>query len=191
MQSIPLAVLKLAPAINTIAATIYCMQSIPLAVLKLVPLKRTLPINLLHAIHTACGIETIRRKRHILSHEHCMQSIPLAVLKRKKPVGATGKAKLHAIHTACGIETRGVCPRRIHNDVSLHAIHTACGIETIRLQSKRVRPSHCMQSIPLAVLKKDRLCRIPKRMKISPAAEPRGLFCRYMYAVFLAVYASF
>ena len=143
-----------------------CMQSIPLAVLKLVPLKRTLPINLLHAIHTACGIETISRKRHILSHEHCMQSIPLAVLKRKKPVGATGKAKLHAIHTACGIET-------------------------IRLQSKRVRPSHCMQSIPLAVLKKDRLCRIPKRMKISPAAEPRGLFCRYMYAVFLAVYASF
>ena len=83
----------------------------------------------LHAIHTACGIET-----------------PEAVRVKLK-VHA-----LHAIHTACGIETRRVLAFGRLEEL-LHAIHTACGIETDKGISTRVIFSHCMQSIPLAVLK--------------------------------------
>ena len=101
-----------------------------------------------------------------------MQSIPLAVLKQIKFNPAD------CLHNSLRIK--------------LHAIHTACGIETFPSEMDRVVPSYCMQSIPLAVLKKERFVqKIPKSMKRSPAAEPQGLFCRYMYAVFLAVYVSF
>ena len=60
------------------------MQSIPLAVLKqrLCRCQRFLGLKL-HAIHTACGIETLETLDGI--REGCT---------------------LHAIHTACGIETR-------------------------------------------------------------------------------------
>ena len=64
------------------------MQSIPLAVLKL-PIKVTLRANHLelHAIHTACGIETLEYYEHNESFRYnCMQSIPLAVLKQKERV---------------------------------------------------------------------------------------------------------
>ena len=62
----------------------YCMQSIPLAVLKL-----DLPLcprsqNSLHAIHTACGIETSHFLYFPNAPLHCMQSIPLAVLKKDR-----------------------------------------------------------------------------------------------------------
>ena len=61
----------------------------------------------LHAIHTACGIETARHS-----------------------VFLDGSEPLHAIHTACGMET--VQYGRIAHALFslLHAIHTACGIET-------------------------------------------------------------
>ena len=84
------------------------MQSIPLAVLKR---KQHIPfvsVLLLHAIHTACGIETLDVVRFRFS---------------------TDGTQLHAINTACGIETvrrSGATPTMC----TLHAIHTACGIET-------------------------------------------------------------
>ncbi len=66
-----------------------------------------------------------------------MQSIPLAVLKPANTLGnCVKKCKLHAIHTACGIETEFV----LGNGIDLF---------------------HCMQSIPLAVLKKDRFVQNP------------------------------
>ena len=158
-----------------------------------------------------------------------MQSIPLAVLKHlANSILNILPFKLHAIHTACGIETRQRNFFRLIFD-SLHAIHTACGIETetpssrhpwryashcmqsiplavlkliVTADSDRQETNcmqsiplavlklhegssslgfsseNCMQSIPLAVLKKDRFVqKIPKSMKRSPAAEPQGFFC--------------
>jgi len=82
-----------------------------------------------------------------------MQSIPLAVLKLFFSQHHASQKLLHAIHTACGIET----PILITGSLSvaeLHAIHTACGIETVSGGIKNYWMSHCMQSIPLAVLKR-------------------------------------
>ena len=61
------------------------MQSIPLAVLK-----RDITTNVedkpeLHAIHTACGIETFQLPSLSSPFKNCMQSIPLAVLKQSRP----------------------------------------------------------------------------------------------------------
>ena len=109
----------------------YCMQSVPLAVLKRQILHYKAVWFELHAIRTACGIETIERS--ILSSNataDCMQSVPLAVLKQQdfsveidilhycmqsvplavlKPAPSQNnsfwRAALHAIRTACGIET--------------------------------------------------------------------------------------
>ena len=66
------------------------MQSIPLAVLKLRREdSKQNEHDELHAIHTACGIETM----YLLSGENgasnCMQSVPLAVLKLRIAVSAT------------------------------------------------------------------------------------------------------
>ena len=60
MQSIPLAVLKLPCAIKGVHEAEHCMQSIPLAVLKRQNYLQRFLTCLLHAIHTACGIETLR-----------------------------------------------------------------------------------------------------------------------------------
>ena len=79
MQSIPLAVLKL-PFPNDRLEVANCMQSIPLAVLKLSHLLQRVLLLRLHAIHTACGIETNKIANH-----------------------TRAKWPLHAIHTACGI----------------------------------------------------------------------------------------
>jgi len=57
------------------------MQSIPLAVLKLKIWWDGHMRFRLHAIHTACGIETRQSRTDISSALNCMQSIPLAVLK--------------------------------------------------------------------------------------------------------------
>ena len=107
----------------------------------------------LHAIHTACGIETVKVVPCPFHYHHCMQSIPLAVLKLEVDfVGRSVLQKLHAIHTACGIETthggtlwsttihcmqsiplavlKHVSYYDVLSDGELHAIHTACGIET-------------------------------------------------------------
>ena len=61
--------------------------------------------------------------------------------------------KLHAIHTACGIETLAEIdePDIL---IELHAIHTACGIETAVRRMDVTLREDCMQSIPLAVLKR-------------------------------------
>ena len=108
----------------------------------------------MHAIHTACGIETkqllrfrqrcdycmqsiplavlklLKNRRYQGRRKNCMQSIPLAVLKLWRDLLKTSnRASLHAIHTACGIETIRTSPRA--SVVELHAIHTACGIETV------------------------------------------------------------
>ena len=83
MQSIPLAVLK--PCCKKIYRIVFhnCMQSIPLAVLKQLACFRQSMLSVLHAIHTACGIET-----------RAMREQTFSIFS------------LHAIHTACGIETR-------------------------------------------------------------------------------------
>ena len=86
--------------------------------------------DLLHAIHTACGIETMARFGRLLLLANCMQSIPLAVLKRT------------------------IFRRKFEVVCALHAIHTACGIETLRPDVEIVLGENCMQSIPLAVLKR-------------------------------------
>ena len=63
------------------------MQSIPLAVLKRREFRPRANYDaLLHAIHTACGIETQSGQVHQYELHHCMQSIPLAVLKQKERV---------------------------------------------------------------------------------------------------------
>ena len=58
------------------------MQSVPLAVLKLVGLVLALAFSRLHAIRTACGIETGDRTVGKGECVYCMQSVPLAVLKQ-------------------------------------------------------------------------------------------------------------
>ena len=55
------------------------MQSIPLAVLKHSTRDKHEYCYELHAIHTACGIETNRYSRLQYFLCYCMQSIPLAV----------------------------------------------------------------------------------------------------------------
>ena len=64
MQSVPLAVLKPNLPSTRIARRDNCMQSVPLAVLKQ-PLNRIFltPVSSLHAIRTACGIETVAKRR--------------------------------------------------------------------------------------------------------------------------------
>ena len=83
MQSIPLAVLKRRAFEQLRNNPLgYCMQSIPLAVLKRIRIRSIAPVQYeLHAIHTACGIETVPSPFLPKSFRHCMQSIPLAVLK--------------------------------------------------------------------------------------------------------------
>ena len=80
------------------------MQSIPLAVLKQFSWNLGYSAEVLHAIHTACGIETATNAPPMIFRRNCMQSIPLAVLKhfpfRECDLSAL---VLHAIHTACGI----------------------------------------------------------------------------------------
>ena len=85
------------------------MQSIPLAVLKLRFLRaRKSLLFQLHAVHTACGIET------------------------NEPYGNHIQVyQLHAVHTACGIETKLFSSNTLKRQ-ELHAVHTACGIETER-----------------------------------------------------------
>ena len=107
----------------------YCMQSIPLAVLKRSNINSSNIFLILHAIHTACGIETASIHSVRTNSSYCMQSIPLAVLKHKMYVTFVQKS------------------------IKLHAIHTACGIETKRTKTCRTNQRYCMQSIPLAVLK--------------------------------------
>ena len=83
MQSIPLAVLKRLAQTLSRNERDHCMQSIPLAVLKHAQ-EVLLGWSgiLLHAIHTACGIETLNSHREDYFLVDCMQSIPLAVLKQ-------------------------------------------------------------------------------------------------------------
>ena len=107
------------------------MQSIPLAVLKLKSVRFLSKMtDALHAIHTACGIETkVARSGDFVFRV------------------------LHAIHTACGIETLKLISPEMFFWL-LHAIHTACGIETQALRYGQTNETDCMQSIPLAVLKR-------------------------------------
>ena len=64
----------------------------------------------LHAIHTACGIETKTTCRIHLTRFNCMQSIPLAVLKLRNFQSRDFEhVLLHAIHTACGVEKGQIC----------------------------------------------------------------------------------
>ena len=96
-------------------------------------------IDLLHAIHTACGIETISLASWMLSPlPNCMQSIPLAVLKLAPHALRDEDDLLHAIHTACGIETLSSIVNVTSTEL-LHAIHTACGVAAQKAAARFAR----------------------------------------------------
>ena len=94
MQFIPLAVLKHHGGSLLRNIDYYCMQFIPLAVLKLIGAHPHDFVVALHAIHTACGIETQISRIPLLTRQNCMQFIPLAVLKLH---GEYGKGILKSI----------------------------------------------------------------------------------------------
>ena len=170
------------------------MQSIPLAVLKLEDHVPAFRIAVLHAIHTACGIETEKfhysQSKHTILHAihtacgietflHFDFAEPLQEIACNpyrlrywnifRTAFSSVAQRLHAIHTACGIET---CRHRRQPAwrAKLHAIHTACGIETAFLIFSPLNAWYCMQSIPLAVLKqKERV------LRLSPFAVPAFL----------------
>ena len=149
MQSVPLAVLKRIIGILANVGCGYCMQSVPLAVLKrVISTLSKLFVVVLHAIRTACGIET-HNSHQFLSDQEC--------------------CPLHAIRTACGIETLITLFFMMKLLLQLHAIRTACGIETCaNPQTRHQRPvSHCMQSVPLAVLKRKSGWRAPTLAAIA------------------------
>ena len=153
MQSIPLAVLKPRRPCALSTPRNDCMQSIPLAVLKQNGDAQRNAGALLHAIHTACGIETIFSLPIQKIPLNCMQSIPLAVLKPLFRASFTSVLD---------------CMQSIPLAV----------LKPLLSKTKNSIYYYCMQSIPLAVLKKDRFVqKIPKSMKRSPAAEPQGFFC--------------
>ena len=126
MQSIPLAVLKLRLIYSFASAFWHCMQSIPLAVLKpshpqrchysFLNCMQSIPLAVwkrqvscavrasgpLHAIHTACGIETHRT-----------------------PTSRRDWQGLHAIHTACGIETHPLSSVRPESHYCMQSIPLA------------------------------------------------------------------
>ena len=88
-----------------------------------------MPKYLLHAIHTACGIET---------PTNCAWEV--------------NRTQLHAIHTACGIETLHIATI----DISIINCMQSIPLAVLKLtDGLRCATCHdnCMQSIPLAVLK--------------------------------------
>ena len=104
------------------------MQSVPLAVLKPETSKCPLLNFLLHAIRTACGIETHEMRRSLST-----------------------VSVLHAIRTACGIETAP-----FYVLIEEHVI--ACNPYRLRYWNATSTvfcpmSINCMQSVPLAVLK--------------------------------------
>ena len=156
MQSIPLAVLKHVVCPSLFLGEVDCMQSIPLAVLKRVEIDVLWRNALkLHAIHTACGIETVTTRATARDYTNCMQSIPLAVLKQFHPIVfatniancmqsiplAVLKLILQSCDRYCVLHCMQSIPLAVlklaphalrDEDDLLHAIHTACGIETYR-----------------------------------------------------------
>ena len=174
MQSIPLAVLKHDKQKVCPWQSAYCMQSIPLAVLKQICLRGLLLSRLLHAIHTACGIETRRWIIWSMLPKDCMQSIPLAVLKHNDPLLLPRPQALHAIHTACGIETSKHGFREPHNRI-------ACNPYRLRYWNFphfliQLFVVYCMQSIPLAVLKQNAFHNFPSFLKLHAIHTACGIF---------------
>jgi len=106
----------------------------------------------LHAIHTACGIETASLPPHQSLIEHCMQFIPLAVLKLR-PLSRIENKPYNCMQFIPLAVLKQHHRREILRDELLHAIHTACGIETSRVGMAYAGVGDCMQFIPLAVLK--------------------------------------
>ena len=132
MQSIPLAVLKHVVCPSLFLGEVDCMQSIPLAVLKRVEIDVLWRNALkLHAIHTACGIETVTARATARDYTNSMQSIPLAVLKLILQ-SCDRYCVLHCMQSI-PLAVLKLAPHALRDeDDLLHAIHTACGIETYR-----------------------------------------------------------
>ena len=180
MQSVPLAVLKRIIGILANVGCGYCMQSVPLAVLKrVISTLSKLFVVVLHAIRTACGIETHNSHQFLSDQEccplhairtacgietqirlasantccDCMQSVPLAVLKRPSAHAFTARfGILHAIRTACGIETR--FPFWFQSSFSYCMQSVPLAVLKRGLQDRCADGfGYCMQSVPLAVLK--------------------------------------
>ena len=84
----------------------------------------------LHAIHTACGIETFLPKPVKFVLRNCMQFIPLAVLKLEESSSDDSKALNCMQFIPLAVLKLVVNESDVVNEFTLHAIHTACGIET-------------------------------------------------------------
>ena len=163
----------------------------------------------LHAIHTACGIETLDNSLEKLWVCNCMQSIPLAVLKHillllytlnnLNCMQSIPLAVLKRFASSSMRRSSIYCMQSIPLAVLKHLVCIGVRVrpkdcmQSIPLAVLKQPPivcmiesvRHCMQSIPLAVLKKDRFVqKIPKSMKRSPAAEPQGFFCYGSLSVF-------
>ena len=170
MQSIPLAVLKPAPLGFLERRERHCMQSIPLAVLKhraTTPLGGT--VIILHAIHTACGIETINSLMSIAGRpsSHCMQSIPLAVLKQFL-LGENRAVLLDCMQSIPLAVLKLIMVRTPF--LSRKNCMQSIPLAVLKLEHPNRATKcngHCMQSIPLAVLKQPILRFSMARSKIA------------------------
>ena len=96
----------------------------------------------LHAIHTACGIET-----------------PLTLTRGSKNL------KLHAIHTACGIETAFKILKRTSHVNCMQSIPLA--VLKLKTFGCARFVFNCMQSIPLAVLKQPKQLVLADGLRIA------------------------
>ena len=97
---------------------------------------------LLHAIHTACGIETRKDRQKTVIIADCMQFIPLAVLKRSDADFSEGECG-HCMQLK---SSRGFGEnRKKRRSFRKPAFEFAV--------SKDSGKQYCMQFIPLAVLK--------------------------------------
>ena len=122
----------------------------------LIPAKKVVHIAQLHAIHTACGIEThdpitVFQPREIIAcNPYRLRYWNLLLLEWKKQkrylIIACNPYRLRYWNTVVW----AFCDR----SQWLHAIHTACGIETLMARLGALILCDCMQSIPLAVLKR-------------------------------------
>ena len=90
----------------------------------------SMPISQLHAIHTACGIETDPSRRAARARRHCMQSIPLAVLKLHIAIFVYGRIRYCMQSIPLAVLKHSSAQKLAALSLTLHAIHTACGIET-------------------------------------------------------------
>ena len=153
MQSIPLAVLKLPHFLIQLFVVCIACNPYRLRYWNFASHARTNFRHLLHAIHTACGIETPIIIELFIKHlSIACNPYRLRYWNSSQRESTSFLTALHAIHTACGIETALRAPWQ--EQCAL----IACNPYRLRYWNQtllriRFHRHNCMQSIPLAVLK--------------------------------------